>query len=435
MTLKEHLRRNVHLATPVVIGQLGHIMVGVADSIMVGRLGVIPLAGATFANSIFYFLFLFGIGTSNALTPLVASTEATNKSKLYVLMQNNIVLNLMTGIVIFLIAFSTSFFLDSFGQEEAVVAAAEPYLLTICSSIIPVMIFQSFRQFSEGQSDTFKPMVVSIIGNLLNIGLNYVFIYGKFGFEPMGLVGAGLSSLIARIVMLALMITLTRKLWIGIKAKFNRAVISHQFKLGLPLGFQMIFEIGAFNTAAIMIGWIGAEELAAHQIAMNMAAVTYMAASGIATASSIRVGNQLGKKDKIVLRGAGYTSLGLVAGFMALCGLLFISFKNQLPYLYIEDVNVTSIASSLLVIAAAFQISDGVQAVGLGVLRGLTDVKIPTIVTFIAYWVLSIPIAYLFGFVFGWGVRGVWYALLIGLTVAAVAHIWRFERLSRKLPF
>jgi len=174
MTLKEHLRKNILLATPVVIGQLGHIMVGVADSVMVGRVGVIPLAGATFANSIFYVLFLFGIGVSNALTPLVSSTDPYNKPRLHTLLQNNILLNLMLGVGIFLLALFASLFLDYFGQEKGVVVAARPYLWIISGSIIPVMAFQSFRQYSEGLSNTFIPMVVSIIGNLFNVGINYV---------------------------------------------------------------------------------------------------------------------------------------------------------------------------------------------------------------------------------------------------------------------
>ena len=435
MTLKEHLRKTVLLATPVVIGQLGHIMVGVADSVMVGRVGVIPLAASTFANSIFYVLFLFGIGVSNALTPLVSSTYPQNKSWLHTLLQNNILLNIFIGIGIFLIAFTTSFFLGYFGQVAEVVAAARPYLWIICSSIIPVMVFQSFRQYSEGLSDTFIPMVVSIVGNLINVGLNYILIYGKLGFPRMELNGAGWASMISRIFMLGLIIYLTRKKWMGMVMKFSKQLMNQQFRLGIPLGFQYVFEIGAFSVASIMIGWIGAEELAAHQIAINMAAVTFMAASGIATAASIRIGNQFGLKDRISLRIAGFSSMGLVAAFMATCGVSFILFRESLPYLYIDDQHVTGIASSLLIIAAAFQISDGVQAVGLGVLRGLKDVKIPTFVTFFAYWVVAIPVSYLLAFQFGFGIEGVWYGLSLGLTVAAIFHIWRFNRLSKVIRF
>ena len=433
MTLKEHLRKNILLATPVVIGQLGHIMVGVADSVMVGKLGVIPLAGSTFANSLFYVLFLFGIGVSNALTPLVSSTDPGDKPRLLNLLQNNLLLNFLLGIGIFFVALFMSFFLGYFGQEAAVVESARPYLWIVCSSIIPVMVFQSFRQYSEGLSDTLIPMVVSIIGNLVNLGLNYVLIYGKFGFPSLGLNGAGLASMISRVLMLGIIIYLTRKKWIGIALKFSKALINQQFRLGIPLGFQTVFEIGAFSFASVMIGWIGSEELAAHQIAINMAAVTYMAASGVATAASIRVGNQFGLKDRINLRVAGFSSFCLVGVFMAFSGFLFVLLKDWLPTLYIDDPQVTGIAASLLIIAAAFQLSDGLQAVGLGVLRGLKDVKTPTTVTFFAYWVIAIPVAYLFGFVFNWGISGVWYGLLLGLSVAAISHIWRFNRLSKTI--
>lgn len=336
---------------------------------------------------------------------------------------------------IFLIALTTSFFLGYFGQEGEVVAVARPYLWIICSSIIPVMAFQSFRQFSEGLSDTFIPMVVSIVGNLINVGLNYLLIYGKLGFPRMELNGAGWASMISRVFMLGLIIYLTRKKWMGMVMKFSKKLMNQQFRLGIPLGFQYVFEIGAFSVASIMIGWISAEALAAHQIAINMAAVTFMAASGIATAASIRVGNQVGLKDRLSLRFAGFSSMGLVAAFMGICGLSFILFRKSLPYLYIDDENVTAIASSLLVIAAAFQISDGVQAVGLGVLRGLKDVKIPTLVTFFAYWVVAIPFSYFLAFRSGFGIQGVWYGLSLGLTVAAIFHIWRFNRLSRRIRF
>jgi len=251
----------------------------------------------------------------------------------------------------------------------------------------------------------------------------------------MGLNGAGLASLISRVVMLVLMVYMTKKMWYGMVMKFTKTIVRQQFNLGIPLGFQYVFEIGAFAFASIMIGWISAEALAAHQIAINMVAVTYMAASGVATAASVRVGNQLGRKDRRNLRVAGFSSFGLVGAFMAFCGVLFIVFKEWLPGLYIEDLEVTGIASSLLVIGAAFQISDGLQAVGLGVLRGLRDVRVPTVVTFVSYWMVAIPMAYLFGFVFEWGINGVWYALLTGLTIAAVLHLWRFNNLSRTIQF
>jgi len=297
------------------------------------------------------------------------------------------------------------------------------------------MVFQTFRQYAEGLSDTFNPMIVSVVTNLINVGLNYIMIYGKFGFPAMGLMGAGYATLIARIAMALLMMWLIHSKWKGISWSFDWSLIKKMLKIGLPSGMQYVFEVGAFATAAIMVGWISAAALAAHQIALNIAAVTYMAATGIASAATIRIGNQMGLRNLPDLRMTGYTSFGMVAVFMATCGLLLIFLRDVLAALYINDLAVQNMAASLLIIAAAFQVSDGLQAVGLGVLRGLTDVKIPTLVTFFAYWLIAIPLGYVLGFTLGLGVYGIWYALLIGLTLAAVLHIFRFRNQLKKIRF
>ena len=435
MTLKEHLRKNIVLAVPVIIGQLGHIMVTVADSVMVGRIGVIPLAGATFAGTFYHILMLFGIGVSYAITPLIAASDPKDRPKLLNYLQSGLVMNIGLGVLLVLSGLVVSNFMRFFGQEEEVVVAAQPYLIIVCSSIFPLMIYQAFRQFSEGLSDTLSPMVVSIFANLMNVVLNYVLIYGHFGFEAMGLNGAGYATVISRILMFILMIWLVRKKCIGFRWHFRMATIKKLLKLGVPSGLQYTFEIGAFATAAIMVGWISAAALAAHNIALNLAAITYMATTGLAVVGTVRIGNQMGLKDRKNLRMAGFTVFAMAAIFMAFCGLLMILLRHQLPTLYIDNEQVKTIASTLLIIAAAFQISDGLQAVGLGVLRGLMDVKVPTAVTFVAYWLTAIPLGYYMGFVLDWGVRGIWYALCTGLTIAAISHLWRFNKLSKKIKF
>lgn len=435
MTIKEHLRRNVVLATPVMVGQLGHIMVSVADTAMVGQVGVIPLAAATFGSTFFHVLLLFGIGVSYAITPLVAATDEKDHPKLLSILQNGLAVIAVLSVILILMGFAVVPFLHLFGQEPPVAEAAGPYLVVIISSIFPALIFQTFRQYSEGQSDTFKPMIVSVVANLVNVGLNYLLIFGKFGFPELGLLGAGYATLISRVVMGVLMIVLIRDKFRGFAFQFDKPMMKQVIRLGVPSGLQYIFEIGAFATAAIMVGWLGAKELAAHQIALNLAAITYMASTGIAAASTIRVGNQLGLKDIKTLRGAGYSCFALVAAFMALCGLTFILFRNFLPTLYIDNEEVRTLSASLLIIAAGFQISDGAQAVGLGVLRGLTDVKIPTLVTFVAFFILSIPGGYFLGFTLDMGVHGVWYALSGGLTIAAIMHLIRFNSLTKRLKF
>ena len=228
---------------------------------------------------------------------------------------------------------------------------------------------------------------------------------------------------------------LIRDLWKGFKWKFDVGVVRKLLHIGIPSGLQYVFEIGAFSMAAIMVGWISAEALAAHQIALNMVAVTYMAASGLGAAAAIRIGNQMGKKDLSNLKRAGVSSFVLVVIFMALAAMLIVLFRSFLVDLYIDEIAVKEIALGLLIIAAGFQISDGLQAVGLGVLRGLMDVKVPTLETFFVYWICAIPGSYLLAFTFEMGVSGVWYALSAALSLAALLHIIRFIYLTRRLQF
>ncbi|MFT6867252.1 MAG: MATE family multidrug resistance protein [Cyclobacteriaceae bacterium] len=435
LSLKEHFRRNFTLAFPIVIGQVGHIMVSVADTMMVGKTGVIPLAAATFAGTFYHVLMIFGIGVSYAITPLVAATDSKDQNRLIKFLQNGLGLNMSLSIILVGIGLLISPFLGYFGQEPQVAIEARPYLIIMCISLIPLMHFQTYRQFSEGLSDTFNPMMVSIIANLLNIVLNYILIYGAFGIPAYGLIGAGYATLIARVVMAVLMHRSIKKKLFGFKWQFDWHIMKSMLHIGVPSGMQYVFEIGAFAVAAIMAGWISAEAQASHQIAINLVAVSYMAASGLGAAGTIRIGNQMGLNNLRDLKIAGYSLMLTVIVFMACCGAFFITFRYELVSLYIENETVTNLAAGLLIVAAAFQISDGMQAVGLGILRGLTDVKIPTLVTFIAYWLIAIPIGYVLGFVFDYGVYGIWYGLLGGLTLSAILHLLRFKFLVSRLKF
>jgi MATE family multidrug resistance protein len=283
-------------------------------------------------------------------------------------------------------------------------------------------------------------MYIIIICNLFNVFLNWVLIYGNLGFPPLGLNGAGWATLISRVLM-GLVIAYYvwkspryRDYQVSLKLhSFSYPMISKMLRIGVPTGFQFIFEVGAFSTAAIMMGWIGVTALAAHQIAINLASISYMMASGLSAAAMVRVGNQLGKKDIKTLREVGFTSFGMVGLFMLCSAFLFIIFRNFLPSLYIDDLTVIEMSSGLLIIAGLFQLSDGIQVVGLGALRGMSDVRVPTVVTLVAYWVIGLPLGYLFAFVFDYGAKGIWYGLLIGLTVTGVLLLARFNRLSARL--
>jgi multidrug resistance protein, MATE family len=438
---KEHFSKNYLLAYPVVLSQLGHIMVSVFDSLMVGQLGTIPLAAASLGNSIFMITLVMGLGVSYSITPLIAAADGRNNyTRISLLLLNGLVSNVLLGVVLFIVGYIFSPYITLLDQPVAVVDMAIPYINILFFSMVPLMVFQAFRQFAEGLSQTKQAMYISIIANSLNIVLNYILIYGKLGFPAMGLVGAGIATLISRIIMAIMMAgyVLYAKRFELYRRYLRLTHLSfiHMYrilKLGLPISGQMIFEMGAFSFSAIMIGWIGAKELAAHQIAINVASVTYMMASGIAAAATIRVGNQKGLGNYRAMRMAGLSSFVMGAGFMVLSGILMIAGNKLIPILYISDPDVIQIASVLLIIAALFQISDGVQVVGLGALRGLEDVKIPSLISLVAYWVIGLPIGYLLCFKAGFGVSGIWTGLLIGLSVAAILLYYRFKLLSNEL--
>ncbi|MCH7402980.1 MATE family efflux transporter [Belliella kenyensis] len=441
INFKDHFSKTFTLAYPVMLSQLGQVLVGVADSMMVGRLGAIPLAAASLANSIFFVVLMFGIGVSMAITPLVAMADGKKKdNKIGRLFRHGFVINSATAFILFVLITLFTPMLKYMNQPEEVVTQAIPYLIIITISILPFMFFQTFKQFAEGLSQTKQAMYITLVCNGLNVFLNWVMIYGNLGFPPLGLNGAGWATLISRVLMGIIIAYYVfksnryKRFDLGFKIKkFSFPMVSKMIRIGVPTGFQYIFEVGAFSTAAIMMGWIGVTALAAHQIAINLASVSYMMASGLSAAAMVRVGNQLGRNDIKSLREAGFTVFTMVALFMLVSAFIFIVFREFLPSLYIDDPTVIRMSASLLVIAGIFQLSDGIQVVGLGALRGMADVKVPTIITLIAYWVIGLPLGYFFAFVLDLRELGVWYGLLIGLSITGVMLLVRFHTLSRGL--
>lgn len=440
MTIKEHLNINVNLAVPVMASQLGQVMVGVADNMMVGQVGYIPLAGASLGNAIFFFFMVFGLGVSFAITPLVGFAHGQgNKKEGGQVLRHGLVINTILGVILFVVVMIAANYLHLLGQEQAVVEQATPYMFVIGFSMIPFLVFQSFRQFSEGLSMTKIPMIVSVSMNILNIILNYILIYGKFGAPELGLLGAGIATLISRIMMAIVMVVyvLSHKAYkpylvsLGIK-NLDLLMIKDLLKIGIPAGLQFIFEVGAFSMAAIMMGWIGAPTQAAHQIAINMASISYMTVSGLGAAAAIRVGNQLGKKQYKTMKNAALTLIAMGTALMVVFAALFILLKDKLPLLYNDQPEVVSIAAGLLIIAALFQLSDGVQVISLGALRGMKDVKIPTLITFLAYWIIALPLGYVLAFNYGYGADGIWFGLFLGLTIAGIWVFLRFIKLANR---
>jgi MATE family multidrug resistance protein len=440
-SLKTHIKNTFILAYPVIIGQLGFIMMGVVDSLMVGKLGAPPLAAASLGNHLMIVIFVIGIGTSMAVTPLVAiSVGAKKYEECGVYFRQSLLVNLVLACVLMMVVIIGAELIIYFDQPQNVTVQATSYTRILGFTAIPMMLFQTYKQFIEGLSVMRPAMVITLIANVVNAFTNWVLIYGNLGFPAFGLDGAGWATFTSRVFMaLALMIFVMRNRFFkqyDVSFHFksiNFTIIKRILSIGLPSGFQYFFEVGAFSAAVIMVGWLGTTRLAAHQIAINLASISFMAVLGISAAGSIRVGNAVGKQDTSETRKAGFTAIISGAVIMACSGLIFIIFRNYLPTLYVDDNSVTTIASSLLIIAALFQLSDGTQAVGIGILRGLTDVKIPTAITFIAYWLVGLPVGYLLGFTFELGVQGVWYGLLFGLTTSAVLLTLRFNAKSKHL--
>lgn len=431
----------LRLAGPVMLSQLGHVTVSVADSVMVGRLGTVPLAAASLANVIFHVILMFAIGVSYGLTPLVAQAHGRGDTEAPArFLRHALLLNVVLSLLLFLLVLALGPGLALLQQPAEVVRAALPYLNIITFSMLPLMLFQTFRQFAEGLSNTRVAMLVIIGSNLVNVFLNYLLIYGNWGMPALGLEGAGIASLVARVLM---GVALCAWVWQAAGYRvyrpafragpYRRADFAQLLQLGIPAGLQYLFEISAFGIAVIMMGWISTEALAAHQISINMVSISYMLASGISAAATVRVGFTLGQRRHADLRRVGQVLFAMVCLLMGSSGVIFILGREVLPALYISDAEVIVLAAQLLVVAGLFQLSDGVQVVALGALRGLGDVKLPTVVTFVAYWLLALPAAYLLGFPLGFGAAGIWCGLLIGLSVAALTMSWRYFQLVRRI--
>lgn len=442
MSLREHIRENLKLAIPVMLTNIGHVMMGVCDNVMVGHLNAESLAAAGLATVVFNVFLLFGIGVSYAITPLVAEAfGGDDKERISQTLKHGLVINVLNGVVLIVVVSIGQNLLYHINQPKEVVALAIPFLNIIMYSLVPVLIYQSFKQFAEGLSNTQVAMVVIWVCNAINLLLNYLLIYGHWGLPALGLNGAGWATFISRIIM-----AISIVLYIYYSPKFSAYRSAFSFgayskklfrkilNLGVPSGVQFIFEVAAFDFSLVMMGWLGTKAQAAHQIAINLATLSYLTTAGLAAAATVRVGYFLGKKDIDNLRTATYSLLSMALVVMSMCALIFIIGRTWLPSLYINDPEVISITASLLIIAGIFQLSDGTQVVCASALRGMQDVKLPSSFIFVAYWLVGLPLSYWLGFKAGYGATGIWLGLLIGLTLTAIAMFirlrWQIRRIA-----
>ncbi|HLR00037.1 MAG TPA: MATE family efflux transporter [Sphingobacterium sp.] len=435
-THKSYYLSTLMLAGPIVISQLGHVLVQTIDTMIVGHFaGTIPLAAVSLAHSVFMIILVIGIGFAYGLTPLIAQNSRKNKEHCAKLLSNSLWINIICSILLFFTVFYGSVYvMEHSNQDPAVIKEAKPYLLILSISILPLMVFNTFKQFAEGLGFTKQAMNISIWGNVINIILAVIFVRGMFGIPPMGTKGVGLAALIDRSIMMVAMTAYVMKagyfkpymqhfrLWY-LKRKEGLSII----KIGAPVALQYVFEVGAFAGAALIAGKIGAIEQASHQVAMTFAAMTYMMGSGLSSAATIKVGNSYGGQNYYRIREFARVSYHIIIIAMTFTAVIFAGFHRYLPFLMTSDLNVVYVAAQLLLIAAFFQLFDGVQVIGLGVLRGMGDVYIPTIISFIAYWLIGLPIAYFLGLKTSLGINGVWYGLTIGLLSSSLLLYIRYR--------
>lgn len=426
----KHAKELFLIAYPVSLGQLSHIITNISDSIMLGKYDAVHLAASTFAFNVFIPILIFCMGFSMGITPFVSQSNAEDKpEEIKKLASNGVVLFFGMALLAVLFALPIGGFMDSMHQSERIVPLAQKYYVYLCLSLLPVVASLVFKQFSEGLGLTKPSMIINILSNAINIGLNYVFIFGKLGVEPMGIEGAGLATLISRCCILLFSVLYTYRTPIFKRYLWHNPFVLSTFKglLGLikvsfPIAIQFTMEVTAFAFTAIMIGWLGEVALAAHQIALGIAAMTYLIASGLGAATTVKVGHYIGKKESENLRTTVTTSFWMVVAFMTICAILIFANRNSIPLMYVREVDIEIIkkAAVLLMIASVFQLSDGIQVICHGVLRGMKDVKIPTYYSVFAQWVCGVPVGYYLGFVLGYGVAGFWMGFIVGLTVMSL---------------
>ncbi|WP_435622975.1 MATE family efflux transporter [Flagellimonas sp.] len=441
---------NLRLAYPVILGMLGHTFVAFADNIMVGQLGTAELAAVSLGNSFVFIAMSLGIGFSTAITPLVAEADgAKNSAGGKSALKHGLVLCTFLGISLFAIILLCKPLLHHMKQPPEVVELAIPYLDLVAFSLVPLIMFQAFKQFSEGLSQTKYPMYATILANVINVMINYLLIFGSFGFPKLGIVGAAIGTLVSRFIMVGYIYFLLRRKdkYQPYVTNFNfrnieRAVINKIIGLGFPSALQMFFEVAIFTAAIWLSGVLGKNAQAANQIALNLSSMTFMVGMGLGVAAMVRVGNQKGLQNFKDLKRIGESIFVLTLLLEIVFATLFLLGRDWLPTLYLDvdeainladNTEVIAIAAKLLLIAAFFQISDGIQVVVLGALRGIQDVKIPTLITFIAYWLIGFPVSYYFGLFTEYKSSGIWMGLLLGLTASAVMLYIRFNYLTNKL--
>lgn len=438
---KNHYKDTLRLGVPIMVGQLGIIVVGFADNIMVGHHSTVELAAASFVNNFFNLAFIFGMGFSYGLTPIIGGLFAGGKYALAgETLKNSLFINFITGIALSLCMLGLLLNIEILNQPEELLPYIIPYYILQLFSVIFAMLFNSFKQFSEGTTDTVTPMYIMLGANVLNIIGNYFLIYGKGGLPELGLTGAGISTLASRVLTFAVFgILFMRHSRYRIyregfgKGTINRKRLGSLIRLGLPVGIQMGIETGSFSLSVIMMGWIGSTALAAHQVVGVITTLGFMVYYGIAAAVTIRVSTFRGGKDWPNVRRASFAGLHLILGMATMVVLLILLFRTRMGYLITPEKEVVEVVALLAYSVILYQFGDGLQILFANALRGIADVKYMAYMAFVCHFGLALPIGYICGFIFDWGAIGIWCGFPVSLSTLGILLWRRFDKLT--LPY
>ncbi len=433
---RSHYRALFQLGVPIVIGQLGMILLGFADTLMIGHHGTRDLAAASFVNNMFNLAIIFATGFSYGLTPIVGALFGQGqKEAVGRIFKNSLAVNLLIGVLLTVLMGILYVNVHRLEQPEELLPLIRPYYLSLLCSLVFVMLFNAFKQFADGITDTRTPMWILIGGNALNIFGNWILIYGKWGFPEMGLLGAGIATLTSRICMFLIAIGLffTLKRYRVYKKGFiknvlNRADFLQLNKLGWPVGLQMGMETASFSLATVMVGWLGTIALAAHQVMLTVGQLGYMMYYGMAAAVAVRVSYFHGQQDQTNVSRSASAGFHIIL-LMAVCiSIPLFLLRHEIGNWFTDNAEVTSMVALLILPFIIYQFGDGMQCTYSNALRGIADVKPVMYIAFLAYFVISLPSGYLFGFVFDWGLPGIWLSFPFGLTSAGLMFYFRFRK-------
>ena len=438
MALMHEFRLTLKLSLPLILSNVAQVGLGLIDSAMVGAISYKQLAASSLVINAIGIPQVICIGMTIAITALVSIARGQrNEVAASRYLYNGVLLSTGISLLIALLCWLGMPLLDHMGQDPDIVPIAKPYFLVMAWGLVPMTFFLGLKQFSDALEHTHTGMILSLISLPLNAFLNWIFIFGHWGAPRMELLGAGVATLLSRVLIAAVLAWIIWRhkayaAYISVRDKawhFSRKTISELLHLGVPSGLQLVMEAGAFSVSGIMVGWLGATAQAAHQIALNCASTTFMAILGLSMGGSIRTAHAYGANDRHRLYAIGKSTImgGLIYGLAA--GLLFVLLRYQLPLLFNQETAVVQLSAQLLLVAALFQVSDSLQAIGAGLCRGIKDVRLPTLLVTIAYWGIGIPVGYVLAFPMGWGASGIWWGFVAGLSMAALFLNRRFLKL------